>query len=421
MQSILTFIIVFGILVIVHEFGHYIVAKKSGVLVREFSVGFGPKLFSSSGNETTYTLRLLPLGGYVRLAGYEEESDLNPGMQVTLVLSEDNTVDVINTSSEYNANAGVAIEITNFDLFDDMYITGRMPGYSDLQTYKVSPTAKIVEEDGTIVQVAPRDRQIQEAPIFKRMLINIAGPLNNVILAIIAFIIVAFMQGGVVVDQPVLGEIQADSPAAAAGLQAGDRVTSIEGVQPNSWTEIQANIQPHPGEELEITVERGGESVTTNVTPATETTADNQEYGLIGVMAPLDTSFWSKVAYGFSYTWQLLVALIAAIWNMISGGFSLDNLGGPVAIYAMTSQAASGGLVTIMNWMGSLSMNLAVINMIPIPALDGGKILFNIIEAIRGKPVSEKVENIVTLVAIVFLFALVIAVTWNDIQRFIIN
>lgn len=421
MKSILIFILVFGILVIVHEFGHYIIAKKSGVLVREFSVGFGPKLFSNHGDETTYTLRLLPLGGYVRLAGYEEESDLATGMQVSLDINDQGEVEQINTSSDYTVGADIALEITDFDVIDEMFVAGLTPASDTVQTYPVSRTAEIVESDGTAVQVAPRDRQVQAAPVWKRLLINAAGPVNNVLLAIVAFIVVAFMQGGVIVDEPAIGDIEANSPAEQAGLKPGDQVVSIDGEAVSAWTDIQAVIQQHPGQALTLTVERSGEAHELTVTPTTETTADGQTYGLIGVTAPLDTNLAAKIAYGFSATWQMFTALLAAIWHMLSGGFSLDSLGGPVAIYAMTSQAASSGVTAIINWMASLSMNLAVINLIPIPALDGGKILFNVIEAIRGKPVSEKVESVVTLVAVLLLFGLIIAVTWNDIQRFIVH
>ena len=198
--TIITFIIVFSILVVVHEFGHYYFAKKSGILVREFAIGFGPKIFSYRKNGTTYTLRILPIGGYVRMAGFgEEETEIKPGMPVGLVINSDNLVTTINTSKKTQLLNAVPMEVVALDLEKELFIEGYLAGNEDeLIRYSVLREATVIEEDGTEVQIAPIDVQFQSASLQKRMMTNFAGPMNNFILAIIAFTIMAFMQGGVV-------------------------------------------------------------------------------------------------------------------------------------------------------------------------------------------------------------------------------
>lgn len=418
-MAIIAFIIIFGLIVIVHEFGHYYFAKKSGVLVREFAVGFGPKVFNHHGDETTYTLRLLPMGGYVRLAGAEEEAELQPGMPVTLDIDENEKVTLINTSEEENLGSSLPIEISNFDLVHDMYIEGYTPGQEGLVRYEVLKTAKVIEQDGTQIQVAPVERQIQSAPVLNRILVNFAGPLNNFILAVVVFIALAFAQGGVPVDEPILGQIQEETPADQANLQEGDRVLEVDGEAVESWSDLQQTVAQNPGQEVTLLVERNGQEETVNIIPAAiELEGSEERVGQMGVMPPMDHSISSKIIFGFKETYNIMIGIIDALRQMITGQFSLNNLGGPVAIYALTDNAVQQGLTSLLFFAGYLSVNLGIVNLLPIPALDGGKIIFNIIEGIRGKPVSQAVETWVTLIGVGIIFVLMIAVTWNDIQRF---
>ena len=418
-MAIIAFIIIFGLIVIVHEFGHYYFAKKSGVLVREFAVGFGPKVFNHHGDETTYTIRLLPMGGYVRLAGAEEEAELQPGMPVTLDIDENEKVTLINTSEEENLGSSLPIEISNFDLVHDMYIEGYTPGQEGLVRYQVLKTAKVIERDGTQIQVAPIERQIQSAPVLNRILVNFAGPLNNFILAVLVFIALAFVQGGVPVDEPILGQIQEETPAAQANLQEGDRILQVDGQEVASWSDLQQTVAQHPGEEVILVLERNGQEETVNITPASiELEGSGARVVQMGVMPPMHDSIGSKITFGFRETYSIMIGIIDALKQMVTGQFSLNNLGGPVAIYALTDNAVQQGLKSLLFFAGYLSVNLGIVNLLPIPALDGGKIIFNIIEGIRGKPASQAVETWVTLIGVGIIFALMIAVTWNDIQRF---
>lgn len=423
MTAIITFIIVFGILVIVHEFGHYYAAKKSGILVREFSVGMGPKIVAYRKNHTTYTLRLLPLGGYVRMAGaQEDDSEIQPGTMASLVLNDDNKVTKIITSSKvYDANA-VPVQISKADLVDDLIVEGYENGDETVtKKYSVDHDATIVEEDGTEVQIAPRDVQLQSVSVWKRMITNFAGPFNNFILAIVAAILAAFMMGSVSSGTNQLGQIQKNSVAQKAGLKTNDKILSVDGKKTASWTKLSETIQNSPGKHLTLKVQSNNKEVKQiKVTPKT-VKSSGQSYGLIGIMPKMDSSVMGKIKYGFTYSWSTSLTIFHALGKMVSGGFSINQLSGPVGIYSMTSKVASTGLINIIFFTSMLSMNLGIVNLIPIPALDGGKILLNIIEAIRRKPIPEQYENVITLIGVGILVLLMVAVTWNDIQRFFIK
>ncbi|WP_265459156.1 RIP metalloprotease RseP [Enterococcus sp. HY326] len=422
MRTVITFIIVFGVIVLVHEFGHFFFAKRSGILVREFAIGMGPKIWGYRDKTgTTYTLRLLPIGGYVRMAGNgEEEVEMTPGMPISVELDQHNKVVKINTSKKVQLTHGIPLELTEHDLVDALTISGYVNGdESEVVTYKVDHDATIIEPDGIEIRIAPRDVQFQSAKLWQRLLTNFAGPMNNFILAVILFIVVAFMRGGVYdSNSTTLGDIQADSVAASAGLQSGDTVLSVDGEAVTTWSEMQTDIQASPDEEISLEVERAGEELTINLTPAATVSGD-ETYGMIGVSpALIETSVFDKIASGFSATIANSLNIFQALGRLVTN-FSLNQLGGPVAIFQMSSEAANSGLITVISFMAMLSVNLGIMNLLPIPALDGGKIVLNLIEGIRGKPISPEKEGILTLIGFGCLMLLMIFVTWNDIQRFL--
>lgn len=424
MQTLLSFILVFGIIVIVHEFGHFYFAKKAGILVREFSIGMGPKLFQTHKNETSYTIRVLPLGGYVLMAGYEDEEDIRLGMSALLTLDEQNRVTEINLSDDNIQVDGVPVDVLDYDFEHELYLKGSIAGnMEDVMTYEVNEDAVIVQEDGTIHQIAPAHRQIQNASLLNRVLTNFGGPLNNFLLAIVAFTIFAFLQGGVPSAEPILGEIQEESPAAVAGLEKGDQILTIEENVIKTWNEMVLTVQEHPEEALTFEVKKSdGQVVEQEITPALHQTEDGTEYGLIGVQVSMNDSFKDKIVFGFTETWAYMKAIVISISMLVTGRLSLDNLGGPIAIFSMTSEVTRmAGILGIINFIGFLSVNLGLMNLLPIPGLDGGKLLLNIVEGIRGKPISEEKQTIITLVGVVLLILLMLFVTWNDIQRYFFN
>ncbi|MFL2132230.1 RIP metalloprotease RseP [Desemzia sp. FAM 24101] len=418
--TIITFIIVFSILVVFHEYGHYYFAKKSGILVREFAIGFGPKIFSYRKNETTYTVRILPVGGYVRMAGYEEDVEIKPGTPVGLVLDENGEVTTINTSKKKQLVNATPIEVVSIDLEKELFVEGYVNGESDETVrYSVKRDALMIEEDGTEVQIAPLDVQFQSASLPQRMMTNFAGPMNNIILAIVAFILLAFIQGGVYTTESQIGNVLPDSVAEESGLASGDLIQEINGESIGSWVNMQQVIQQSPEEELVVTVQHeDGSSEELSIVPEASESADGTAIGLIGVEPYQDTSVLGKISSGFTQTWSVASQIFAVFGSMFTSGFSVDMFGGPVAIYATTEAVVSTGFIGILNWLAFLSVNLGIINLMPIPALDGGKLLLNIVEGVRGKPLSEEKEGIITLIGVGLLLLLMLAVTWNDIQRY---
>lgn len=418
MTTIIAFIFIFSVIVIVHEFGHYYFAKKAGILVREFSIGMGPKIFHFEAEETTYTVRMLPIGGYVRMAGLEEMSDtLAKGMQVVIEQNEEGVVDTISLENESQNFSGLPLEVWAADLEKDMFIEGIPYGSEDKVRYQVSKTANIIESDGTIVKVAPIERQFQSANIWQRLIVNFAGPMNNFILGIIAFIILAFMQGGVWSNTAELGVIQADSAAQVAGLEEGDQIVAIDGQDVETFDDMQAIVQTNPDQSLTFTINRDGQEQDIDVTPKATEVTSGETVGIIGAQRVQDTSFMAKITYGFTSTWTMITGIFSIIGGMFKTGFDINNFGGPVYMYQTTSQVVSFGLAGIISWLASLSINLGIVNLLPVPALDGGKIVLNFIELVRGKPLQAKTEGIINVVGAVLVIVLMIAVTWNDIMR----
>lgn len=420
LQNILAFALVFGIIVVVHEFGHFYFAKRAGILVREFAIGFGPKIFHYRKGETTYTIRLLPVGGYVLMAGYEEEADLRPGMPVTLNLDENDKVTKIDIENKSQTIDGVPIEVTNFNLDDDLYIAGRVGGdINNLEKYELNRDAILVKKDGTELQIAPIDRRFQSAPLLSRMMTNFAGPMNNFILAIVTFILLAFLQGGVPSEEARVGDVQANSPAETAQMEEGDRVLSVDGTATETWQDMVVIVSQNPNEELVFEIEKENGTIIEEVIVPEAHEENDEMVGRIGIQVYFETSFSAKLSYGFTETWFVITSIFSVLGSIFTGGFGMDQIGGPVAIFATTETVVqTGGIYGVITLIAFLSANLGLMNLLPIPALDGGKLVLNIIEGIRGKPISEEKEGLITLIGAVFLITLMIIVTWSDIQQY---
>lgn len=420
MRTIITFLIVFGVLVIVHEFGHFFFAKRSGILVREFSIGMGPKLIAHMGKDgTTYTLRLLPIGGYVRMAGLEdEETELSPGMPLSVELTPKNEVRRINVSKKVQLPNSIPMELISADLVDDLVIKGYVNGdESQEMTYKVQHDATVIEENGTEVRIALRDVQFQSAKLGSRILTNFAGPMNNFILTVVLFIALAFLQGGVAVyNTNQIGEVQENNPAATAGLEDNDTILAVDGKKISSWDDLTNTVTKKPGKELTVLIEQDGKEKTVQMTPKT-IKSNGEKVGQIGVGPYMKTGFGDKVIGGLTQSWDMVKRIFSALGSLFTG-FSLDKLGGPVMMYQMSAEASRAGVKTVIYLMALLSVNLGIVNLLPIPAFDGGKILLNLIEGIRGKPLDPDKEGMITMIGFGFIMLLMILVTWNDIQRF---
>ncbi|KIO58976.1 hypothetical protein B4065_0797 [Caldibacillus thermoamylovorans] len=413
LSTVLAFILLFGALVFFHELGHFIFAKRSGILCREFAIGFGPKILAFNKNETTYTIRLLPLGGYVRMAGEDPELiELKPGLRVGLILDKNEVVKkiIINRKEKY-PDARI-IEIEQADIEKDLFITGFEEEEEErIKSYKIDEKAVLVE-NGIESQIAPIDRQFSSKSLLARTLTIFAGPLFNFILAIVVFILLGFIQG-VPSNEPMLGEITKDGAAMKAGLKQGDIVHSIDDAEVSTWLDIVEIIQENPGDPLTFHIERDDKLMDIQVTPQ-----NIEGEGKIGVYQPMNKSFGQAFVYGFTETWFWTKQIFIILGDLVTGGFTIDAFSGPVGIYASTEAVAQSGIFNLFRWGALLSINLGIMNLLPIPALDGGRLLFFGIEALRGKPIDKNKEGFVHFIGFALLMLLMIVVTWNDIRRF---
>ena len=228
LNTAIAFILIFGALVFFHELGHLYFAKRAGILCREFAIGFGPKIFSFEKNETVYTIRLLPLGGYVRMAGEDADTvELKPGKKVGLVLNEkDEVVKLVFDGYEKYPNVRV-IEVEQADLEHNLTISGYEEYEEELQTFRVNEKARIITA-GEEIQIAPYNRQFGSKKLGQRALTIFAGPAMNFILAFVIFVILGFVQG-VPVDKPMVGKVMENSAAEQAGLKENDTIQAIDG------------------------------------------------------------------------------------------------------------------------------------------------------------------------------------------------
>ncbi|MGF3214963.1 RIP metalloprotease RseP [Facklamia sp. P12945] len=413
LKTVLVFLIIFSIIVIIHEFGHLYWAKKAGILVREFSLGMGPKIFSKQAEDgTTYTIRALPMGGYVRLAGLNEEAEVQPGQFLGLTFNEQNKVIKINLSETSDINE-LPVRLDKADLVNEMTLEVYEQGEDYLKTYHVHPQAEIIEKDGTIIRVAPLATRYESVPVWHKILTNFGGPLNNFILSIVAFAIVGLMLPGIPTTTNQIGQVVEGSPAAGAGLQAGDRITKVNEEETKDWQGLVDLIAQYPKETVRLEIQRQDQVIKKEL----QLEENELGYGSLGITVSQSTSLKDRLFFGFTATYRTFIMVLSALATLFSRGFDLNMLGGPVAMAQATSTVANEGLIDMVAFLASLSTNLGIVNLLPIPALDGGKIVLNLIELVRGKALSQEKEGLVTMVGVVLVLILMIAVTWNDIMR----
>lgn len=340
--TILITLLIIAVLILVHEWGHFMAARKIGIPVWEFSIGFGPRAFGWKKNGTEFSVRLIPLGGYVRMAGEEPDDANDP------------------------------------------------EGYNNRKPWE-------------------------------KMGVAFAGPFMNFVMALLIFVYVYSVVGiPHPSEQPLIGQVVAGTPAEKAGLKANDLVVAIDQKQIDSWDELTANIaSAKENQVLHFQVKRDGQIVNLNIKPVKNENTDKPSIGVMGAMTYDKQGIINAVKIGFQQTYKLTVLLLSSLGMLVSGGASVGDLAGPVGITNMIGQAAQAGMVLLLSFTAFLSINLGVLNLLPIPALDGSRIVFALVEAIRRKPLEPEREGFIHWLGFLFLISLMVLVTFNDIMRLI--
>ena len=388
-------LLVFGLVVFVPELGHFLAAKAVGVYAPRFSIGFGPSLWRRRWGETEYVLALLPLGGYVRMASNQDQATafLEGG-------SEESGV------SEVGANAAAPT------------IKGE-EGTRDWDPNAMKPFGP---------KPIPDHRWFESKPLLARLFILIAGVTMNVVLT-------ATLETGRIAaygrtrTRPVADSIVPGRPAERAGLLKGDSIVAVDGMPLTDWSRLVARVGASAGRSLTFEIVRSGERRTLTITPELTTEEDprtgkTEQVARIGVRPKAErvgVSAGQAIRGGLESTWLLAGGIVEIVRGLFSGAVSTSQLGGPIAIAEASVQAARGGLETFMWLIAFLSVNVAVINLLPVPILDGGQILLNVLEAAKGSAFSARTREYILrvgLVAIALLFALVM---FNDIKGIVLR
>jgi len=353
MNTIISFVIVLGLLIFVHEFGHFIVAKLFNVKVLKFSLGFGPKLVGRRIGETEYQVSAFPLGGYVNMLGE------NPGDQT--------------------------------------------------------------EPD-------EQERSFAAKPVWQRFLIVFAGPFFNLAFAVLLFFLIFAAVG---LPQPVpgtkIGEIAPGSPAAEAGLVQGDSIIAINGVATQDWEDVSRLIRDSEGRPVELDIRRNGEVINVVALPEKQEVTNifgevvGQRY-MLGVTRSSEVQYQSislltALGAGLEQTWSLIWLTLVAIVKMFQQIIPASELGGPILIAQLAGQQMEVGWINFIYFIALISINLGILNLLPIPVLDGGHLVFFTVEAITRRPVSMKVREMAQQVGLFLLIALMFFVFYNDIMR----
>lgn len=425
MAGILAFIVVFGLLVTVHEFGHMFFAKRAGIMCPEFAIGMGPKIFSYKYNDTQYTIRLLPIGGYVRMASKDMEiNPLNAGMRVQVKLNDRDEITHILLDDKHNFQFAEELEVIDSDISEEMYIRAYRLTDNQEVTYYFSEETYFVE-DAELERIAPLSGRFESKSVWQRFLTLFAGPLFNFLLAFVLFTILFYIQGKAS-DEPIVGQVVEDTPAEEINLESGDRILEIDGQEVESWSHMTSLIQAGQGESQELLIDSDGQQRTENLEPVIESTelpdGTVNERLIIGVGAYFENGIIAPIWWGIQETvssmsliFELVVRMIGTIF---AGTFSFDMLNGPVGIYKVTESVAAQGILVLMRFTALLSVNLGIMNLLPIPALDGGRILFVLYEGIFRRPLNRKVELNIQLIGVLFVLIIMVLVTWNDIKTF---
>lgn len=446
-NSIIIAVLTFGLLVTFHEYGHFWVARRCGVKVLRFSIGFGTPLVRWHDKQgTEYVIGLIPLGGYVKMVD-EREGDVEP----------EDAVNAFNRKTLGQRSAIVAAgPIANFLLAIAAYWVVFMSGVSGVVPLvgQVTP-GSLAEQAGLEAGVEIVSVDGEETPtwrVVRQQLLHRIGETGSLAIGVRYPDSDLIYESEVNLDEWLLGEEQPDllgslglvpwmpqislelakvlddTPASAAGLKAGDRLVSADGLDLGGWQQWVDYVQQRPGEAIELGFERDGELRSTVLTPARHTTEDGREVGRVGV-APVVPPFPDDLVRSFHYnplsafgqalseTWSITVLSLESIKKLLTGLISPKNLSGPITIAKVASASAKSGLESWLGVLAFLSINLGILNLLPIPVLDGGHLLFYLVEWIKGSPVSERAQMLGFQLGVSIVVGIMILAIFNDISR----
>lgn len=414
LQTVILTVLVFFVIVSIHEWGHYFFAKRAGILVREFAIGFGPKLFSFKRGETKFTMRLIPAGGFVRMAGEDPEIvEIKEGQTIAIQLKDDIVQSLYLDKLDERSQA-IRGEVVAIDLEKNLFIELDIEGV--IERFNVHPQAMMVGR-GTETQIAPIDRHFSSKSPGKRAMAIFAGPMMNFVLAFLLFIVYVQFTG--IQENVTVGDLIAGQPAEAANLQVGDIIYAVNGQEIGTDRTLMIDIiAKSPNKPVDFTIIRNGEQQHITVTPI----ANENGEGKIGVYSGFGTrsaSFGESITGGLTLMKEWTVLILDGLKMLVTFQFELDDLGGPVRTAEVTSQIAKQGILQLTSWTAVLSLYLGIFNLLPIPALDGSRLLFIGYEVVRRKPVSPNKESLIHFIGFALLMLLMLVVTYNDIMRLI--
>ena len=341
--TIIYFVLILGVIVLVHEFGHFFFAKLFGIHVYEFSIGMGPKIWSTKPkkkNDTEYSIRAIPIGGFVQLAG------------------------------------------------------------------------EGLDEDKKL----PKDKLLQNKPVWQRFLVMFFGAGNNFLLALIVLFFLGLIVGSPSTSNIIPSVIEG-SPAQTSGLMANDKITKINGNKIKTLDDLQLYLAISEGE-TDIEVERDGQKITFKVTPLTGEEKEKAGYSFgVNFDNKYKKGFGNAFKYAFKKFYSIIRQLVVTLKELFKGSISVKNLSGPVGIYTVVDETKETGVANLFYLLALLSINVGFINLIPFPAFDGGRILFLVIEKIKGSPVKPETENLIHNIGFFILIGLILFVTVNDVIR----
>jgi len=407
-------IFVFGVIIFVHEFGHYLAARRAGIKVLELALGFGPRLLGWSRDGTDYSLRAVPLGGFCRMLGEDEDEKDKPGNFMEKPVRS--RIGVVAAGSLMNFVLAIVL------IFVVYFFLLGMPAEDTTEIGQVSPDFPAAEaglQEGDRI-LAVEGESVDKWQDLSRIIGSSYG--EKIALAVerngqhktikLTPVVNLSLLGMVIEENAEIGNIVSELPAADAGLQERDRIVAAEGKPVNDLPQLVSIIENRPGEEVNLSVVRDGEEKTFSLVPVYQEHPQSLQ-AVIGIGPPTERfSFFRSLGASFSYIYMILESL----YLTISGQIPLD-VAGPVGIIDFVGEAAATGFANLLMLTALISFSVGLINILPIPALDGGRLLFLGIEGVRGKPMDPEKEGLIHMIGFAVLIALILIVTYHDLLR----